>query len=131
MKRRFVLGLLLCVIACSDDEGVGASTTTGPYALRTINGAGLPFTITSGTDAGVVIVDDVITLYQGSTFAGTRRYRATAGGPIETRNETGNYSLFGTSITFRVNETGLSKLAIGDGTRMTFTEQGLTLVYSK
>lgn len=131
MKRWLALGLLLFAIACSDDDIAGSSTTTGGYTLRTVNGAGLPFTITSGTDAGTVIVDDVINLYQGGTFAGTRHTRAAASGPIETRNETGTYTLFGTSITFRVNETGQTKLAIGDGTRMTFTEQGMAMIYSK
>lgn len=131
MMKRLVLGMLLFAVACSDDEIAGASTTTGVYTLRTVNGAGLPYTITTGASAGTVIVDDVLNLYQGGTFAGTRHYRATANGPIETRNETGAYTLFGTSISFRVNETGDSKVAIGDGAQMTFIEQGMTMVFRK
>ena len=131
MMKRLVLGLLLFAVACSDDDIAGASTTTGVYTLRTVNGAGLPFTVTSGTSAGTVIVDEVLNLYQGGTFAGTRHYRASANAPIQTRNETGAYSFFGTSISFRVNETGDTKVAIGDGAQMTFIEQGMTLVFRK
>ena len=131
MMRRLALGLLMLVIACSDDDITDSSTTTGSYSLRTVNGAALPYTITSGTSAGTVIIDEVMNLYQGGTFAGTRHFRATANGPIETRSETGAYTLFGTSISFRVNETGLTKIAIGDATRMTFVEQGITMVFTK
>jgi hypothetical protein len=131
MKRRLILGLLVFAIACSDDDIAGAATTTGAYTLRTVNGSSLPYNITTGTAAGTVIVDDVITLYQGGTFAGTRHTRSTANGPIQTTNETGAYTLFGTSISFRVNETGLTKVAIGDGSRLTFVEQGVTMLYIK
>jgi hypothetical protein len=123
--------LLALAMACSDDDIAGSSSTTGAYTLRTVNGSSLPYTVVTGTSAGTVVVDDVITLFQGGTFAGTRHFRATANGTLETRAETGTYTLFGTSISLRVNETGLTKVAIGDGVSMTFVEQGLTLVYRK
>ena len=130
MMRRFALGLLLCAIACSDDI-VGASTT-GTYSLRTINGAALPYTITSGTSAGTVIVDDVISLYQGGTFAGTRRTRAAANAPIQTVNTTGTWTVgLGNTLSFRINETGATRIAVGDGVKMTIVEEGLSMVFSK
>lgn len=129
--RRLALGFVVLTTACSGDDIAGSPTTTGAYSLRTVNGSSLPYTITSGTSSGTVIVDDVMNLYQGGTFAGTRHFRATATAPIETRSETGTYTFFGNSISFRVNETGLTKVAIGDGSQMTFIEQGLTMVFRK
>jgi hypothetical protein len=99
--------------------------------LRTVNGAPPPFTVTTGSSAGTIIVDEVINLYYGFTFSTTRHVRSSANAPVQTRLETGRYSLLGTSITLSVNETGRDRIAIGDGTVMTFVEQGVTMVFSK
>lgn len=133
MTRRLRLGLVvLLAIACSgDDIPAGASTTTGTYSLRTVNGAALPYTVQTGPLAGTVIVDEVLKLYYGGTFSGARHSRTTASGSIETTATTGTYSLLGNSITFRINETGGTRVAIGDGLVMTIVEPGVSLRYSK
>ena len=128
--RRVRVWLLMLAVACTD-EPTGASTVTGAYTLRTINGAPPPFTVMTGSAAGTIILDEVINLYYGFTFATTRHVRSSANTPVETQSETGRYSLQGTSITLRVNETGRDRIAIGNGTVMTFIEQGVTMVFSK
>ena len=124
------MGLLVFAVGCSESPA-GASTSTGMYTLRTVNGSTPPYTLTAGSEAGTVIVDDVIWIYEARTFAQTRHVRRSAAGPVETQSFTGAVTFFGTSITLSVNETGRQKVAIGDGTSMTFVEEGVTMVYRK
>lgn len=131
MMRRVLMALLMACAACSGDDIAGSSTTTGSYTLRTINGSPLPYTVVGGSVAGTVIISDVISLYQGGTFAESIQFRGSASGPVEGKTRTGTFSLFGTSITLQINETGTTRVAKGDGTTMTFIEDGLTSVYRK
>ena len=131
MMRRLFLALLMLCAGCSDDEITGDSTSTGAYTLRTVNGAPPPYTIASGSEAGTTIISDIITLYDGFTFAEVVQFRGPTGGAVQSKTLTGRWELFGNSITLRINETGTSRLAKGDGATMTFVESGTTSVYRK
>ena len=133
MMRLLTLGLLMLVVACSEDDvSPLAKTTTGSYSLRTVNGATLPYTIVSGPLAGTVMVEETLNLFQGGTFAGVRRIRAAVGAPIQTVNTTGTWVFaFGNSLTFRINETGATRIATGDGMVMSVVEEGTSMFYSK
>ncbi|MCC6242751.1 MAG: hypothetical protein IT353_07905 [Gemmatimonadaceae bacterium] len=130
IRRAIVLALALLAVGGCGDDGPLNSTATGAYALRTVNGSALPYT-TPGS--GTEIIDDVITLFQGGTYAGTAHRRSMVNGQLATQTieTTGTYSFFGTSVTLRVNETGLQRLGTISGTSMTFVESGNTSVYRK
>ena len=133
MMRLLVVGLAMFVLACSDDDvSPLASTTTGAYSLRTVNGATLPYTILSGPLAGTVMVEETLNLFHGGTFAGVRRTRSAANAPIQTVNTTGTWTVgLGNTLNFRINESGAIRVAVGDGMVLTITEEGTSMFYSK
>ena len=108
IRRAIVLALALLAVGGCGDDGPLNSTATGAYALRTVNGSALP-------------------------YAGTAHRRSMVNGQLATQTieTTGTYSFFGTSVTLRVNETGLQRLGTISGTSMTFVESGTTSVYRK
>ncbi|MDQ4080621.1 MAG: hypothetical protein M3125_07660 [Gemmatimonadota bacterium] len=60
-------------VACGEDDPTGGTPITGTYALQTVNGQSLPFTITSSTqffamEEGDEIVSGVLTLDTDNTF---------------------------------------------------------------
>jgi hypothetical protein len=134
MMRRVLMGLIvmLCV-ACLQGGLTGSSTVTGAYTLRTINGSALPYTIASSGTSKTEIVDDVITLFQGGTYAESGHSRTTLAGQVsnESNSETGSYGLVGTSVTFQSSDRTRSRLMTITANTMTFVEPGMTSVFSK
>lgn len=132
--RTLSLALLLaCAVACDEPDLTGASTVTGAYTLRTVNGAGLPFAYAASPTEKIEYLDDIMTLFQGGTYARTSHKRRTLNGqitPVDS-SEGGTFLAFGTSITFRFEGTGPARVAIANGKTMTFIEQGNTQVYRK
>jgi hypothetical protein len=131
--RRVLTGLVVAFsVACLDEGVTGGSTITGAYTLRSINGSPLPFTISESGTARTEILSDVITLYQGGTYARSRDSRITVNAQvtIESRIETGAYSLFGTSVSMR-NVVGTTTVATIGGNTMTIVEPGMTAVFTK
>lgn len=128
--RRIVLGVVMLCAACADDI-TGYRSINGAYALRSVNGAPLPYTIASGSSAGMVIVADTIKVFEGGTFARPMQFRATANAPVETRLETGTQVLFRSSLSLRSNESGKVQVATINGTTLTVVEAGTTSVYRK
>lgn len=135
MTYRISRVLAICLVlagpvAC--DSGVtGSSTVFGDYALRTVNGSSLPYTSVAGT-VTTVTLDGVISLYQGLTFAESSNSRIMVNGQVtnETKTETGNWTVLGTSVSLRGNG-GTTRVAIVNGKTMTIVEHGKTSVYSK
>ena len=131
--RRVLMGLVVaCSVACLDEGVTGGSSITGAYTLRTINGSALPYTISESGAAKTEILSDVITLYQGGTYARLRESRTTVNAQvtIESRDETGAYSLVGTSVSMR-NVVGTTTVATIGGNTMTIVEAGMTAVFTK
>ena len=132
--RRLLTALIVSLsLACLGEGVTGSSSVTGSYTLRTINGAPLPYTISGSGTTSTEIIRDVITLYQGNTYARSRDSRTTVNGQTtnESTAETGSYGLFGTSITFQNGVTGESTLGNINGNTMTIVKSGMTSVYTK
>ncbi len=125
------LGLALLSGGCAGSGVVGSATVTGSYALKSVNGASLPFALNSTQS----ILDDTYTLFQGGTYARTWRRRTTMGtGTVtDTFNEAGQFITGGTSITFRRSDTTgqLDVLAQYSPNAFTVVLQGQTSVYRK
>ena len=133
MLRISLAGLgLLAVLGC-DSGIVGNSTTTGAWSLRTINGSALPFTISNSDGSKTEIIDDVITLYQGSTYSETIHSRVTVGSQTtsKTTEEAGTYVLLSTSVNLVNSDRTRSRYGLIDGYDMTFVEAGMSMVFRK
>ena len=131
-------GLLAVLIvafsfACLGEGVTGSSTITGDYTLRTINGSPLPYTISGSGANRTEIVRDVITLYQGATYARSRDSRVTVNGQTtaESSAETGSYGLLGTSVTLVNGADGQTTLATINANTMTIVKAGMTAVFTK
>jgi hypothetical protein len=131
---RPLMGLVVALsVGCLGDGMTGSSTVTGAYTLRTVNGAPLPYTIVGSGTAKTEIIDDVITLYEGGTYAESGHSRTTVSGQVanESNTEAGSYSLFGTSVTLRSSDGGRTRMPTIDGNTMTVVESGMTSVFTK
>ena len=119
-------------IACGDGV-TGSSTTTGAYSLRTINNTSLPYTIVGSSNVKTEILDDVITLYQGGTYAESGHSRTTTNGQVAngSNSEAGSYSTFGTSLTLRSGDGARTRISTIDGNTMTIVESGMLSVFAK
>jgi hypothetical protein len=126
--------LILVVLLAACDSGVtGIATVTGNWTLRTVNDSPLPYTLSGSGANKTEIVDDIIMFFEGSTYSETIHTRVTVNGTesIVTTNETGNYSLFGTSVTLTRNSGALARRGLIEGNTMTIVENGLVQDYKK
>ena len=133
MKTSLIMTVLAAavVVGCSD-KIVGTATVTGRYDLITVNGAPLPFATTSGTTK-TEILDDVINFYQGYSYAETIHLRVTTNGQAvsSTKEETGTYAFFGTSVTVTSADGTHVRRGLMDGKKMSLTDPGMAMVFSK
>jgi hypothetical protein len=133
MRKVLMALVVVFSVGCLGDGMTGSSTVTGAYTLRTVNGSPLPYTIAGSGTARTEIIDDVITLYEGGTYAESGHSRTTLNGQVANASniETGSYSLFGTSVTLRSSDGGRTRMPTIDGNTMTIVESGMTAVFTK
>lgn len=131
--RTAIVLLTVAGISSCDDGVVGSSTVTGAYTLRTVNGASLPFTSSQSATSKSEILDDVITLFQGGTYAQTAHVRTTTNGTAVTATieGAGSYQLLGTSITMITGDRSSQRIGQINANTMTFVENGRTSAYQK
>ena len=132
--RSVLAGLIVVFSAACLGEGLtGSSTITGDYTLRTVNGSPLPYTISGSGANRTEIVGEVITLYQGGTYARSRDSRVIVNGQMtsESSAETGSYTLLGTSVTLVNGANGQATLASINANTMTIVKAGMTAVFTK
>jgi hypothetical protein len=76
MKLRLLAGLV-AVVACHDATApVAAPTLPGVWALASVNGHALPFTVDSNDVGYIVLNDDSFTFKSDSTFTEVADYQA-------------------------------------------------------
>ncbi|HEX6575185.1 MAG TPA: hypothetical protein VF042_09440 [Gemmatimonadaceae bacterium] len=131
--KRILIAAAIAMSAGCDSGVVGASATTGVYTLKTVNGESLPFTISGSGANKTEIVDDKFTLYEGNTYAEQGTMRVTVNGTPSTTaiSETGSYGTLGTSMTFTNSAGTRQRVAVGTGDKITFVENGMTLIFRK
>ncbi len=132
MRKVVFAAIFAFSTACSDGI-VGSSTVTGDYRLVSINGSPLPYATANTSTTKTEIVDDVITLYEGFTYAEVIHSRVTANGQATnaTMNKAGAYSLLGNSIAFAISTGGPPRYATITADVMTMVDAGLTSVFKK
>lgn len=121
------------LLAGCDGGVVGASATAGTYPLRTVNGESLPYTISGSGNNKTEILDDKFILFEGNTYQESGNMRVTVNGTASNVaiSETGSYSTLGTSMSFTNSAGTRQRVAIGDGSRITFVENGLSYIFRK
>ena len=130
--RKTLIGVALLSVACMNDDIVGGTTVTGAYVLRTVNASPPPVTIAGSGDNKTEVIDDIITLFEGGSYAENGHARVTANGQmtVEVIAESGRYSPVGNSISL-ISNTGRIRVAASDAISMTIVEAGITWFYSK
>ena len=133
MTRTILLGALAALTAgCIDEVPMGNPTVNGTYVLQTVNGSGLPYTVTEG-ETTTTVLDGALTLFQGGTYSESGRSRQATSGQVtdHSLSEAGSYELFGTSITFRRADGRRTRLATLNNKTLTIVESAMTTVYRK
>jgi hypothetical protein len=130
IRKALVAALLCC--ACKDSV-IPVGTIRGTYALTTIDGVSLPYTVPGTTGPTTVIVADSITLMENSIFhqAGTQRVTGPGGTTTSPTSNYGTYGLLSTSITLHSDLDGNNKSGTIDGNTMTVLYPPQVRIYKK
>ena len=111
------------------------SQLPGTYSLRTVNGAGLPYSLgQDDTGATVAIASDVFTFTSDGSFTEAISETSTPSGGTATTNsgtDAGTWRLSGTTVTLTFTDQSTLTGAFASGTTITFVGNGLTAVYQK
>jgi hypothetical protein len=135
-KALAVLAMAWAFAGCGvfTESPPGSETSTGRYTLQSVNNAALPFTTSQIGTTKTELVDDVIELFQGGTFARTYHTRTTTNGQAVNTvvNRTGTWAIgMGATITLTANEDGARMIVSINARRMTSIAEGNTYVYMK
>ena len=123
----------IALVGCGKDA-VGPEDVAGTYALQTVNGQQLPFTLSEDATLKVEMLASAITLYSDMTYDWTLTERSTADGEITTTTDSfpGTYSLRGSTITLTDQEGSIDAHLSGDTMTMNIGGiLGLTLVFTR
>ena len=133
MRKVLVCLLLVVSAGCLNEDVVGDTTATGAYTLTRINNAALPFTLSTVGTTKTELLDAVITMFQGGTYAETSHLRVTTNGVVttQTRNDTGSYSFFGITLTLTSSAGNPERRGRIEATTMTIIEEGKISTYRK
>lgn len=132
---KVVAALVLTILAgCGKDSvlGVGETTATGSYILRTINGDALPATIQKIGSDSTEVLNETLVLADGAIFSISGASRVTEGGVSRTESYDldGTYTLNATALILTFSTGGRESGTVSGGT-LTLTSGGFTLVYRK
>jgi hypothetical protein len=132
-KRKALVGLALLCVGCLDDPVVGTTTLTGAYVLRSLNGSPPPAIVSGSGDNKTEVIDDVITFFEGGSYAENGHTRITVNGQTTdgTIFDTGRYSPLGTSIALNSTGGGTRSALSTDGKSLTIVEAGVRWVFTK
>lgn len=135
-RALMALAMAWTIAACGvfTESPPGSSTSTGEYTLQSVNGAPLPFTTSQAGTTKSELVDDVIQLFQGGTFARTFHTRTTTNGQtVNTANtRTGTWGIgLGATITLTANEDRSTMTVSINARRMTSLLEGNNYLYMK
>ncbi len=140
-RLRSVLTALLIVpvflAGCGDGDGPTAtSSIEGTYTLQQVNGVNLPATIYEDPDFKFEILSGSLILTQDRRYREPISFRFTdkssAQAQTRTEEDTGSYSVTGSTITFVSADADVGTFSgtVGDNT-ISYTFEGINLVYRR
>ncbi len=121
---------LIALCACS---GSTEPVITSTYALQSVGGSPLPFTVELTVASRLELVDDVVTLSARGQYTETQHYSATstAAAPnILTVADTGTYTQDGNSVSISTRSSGMLAGTL-DSDTLTINSTAGTLLYVK
>jgi hypothetical protein len=120
----FVLTVIVATLAAcgSDKKGVtGPTDVTGTYALATIDGNSLPFTVPNNPDHTIVIQSGTVILNSDHSYTIGGTGTSDGGDPQQVIADAGTYTLSGSTVTF-TSTTFTSLVYTATATSTTLTE---------
>jgi hypothetical protein len=136
MRKLIVLVALATGVACSLDTSTNTAplvgSLSGTYALQSINGSPLPFSIVSH-DTTQLIDTDSLTLDGVGNWTESVRYRQTVGAAAATNESFGLFGIWsrsGNSLTFRT-DFGLLYLGTATDTTLLLSDAGYNYVFKR
>ena len=101
--------------------------------LRSVNGAPPPATVAGSGDNKTEVIDDVLTLFEGGSYAENGHTRVTVNGQTTdgTIFDTGRYSPLGTSIALNSNGGGTRSASSSDAKSLVIVDAGVRWVFTK
>lgn len=118
---------LATLAACgSDNKGTtGPGDVTGTYALVSIDGESLPYTVPNNPDHTIVIQSGSVTLNSDHSYSIGGTGTSDGGSPEQVIADAGTYSLSGSTVTFTSTaHTPLTYTATATSTKLTETVPG-------
>ena len=135
MRRLIALALLLfapiVVEGCGSDSTAPAQTLDGTFALSSVDGASLPFTLVDGDPKLELLSDELA--FTGGNFTQHTSFRYTEGGVSSTDDnvELGTYTISGSTLVFRFPSDNSTASATVGGATITVHVDGHAFVYTK
>lgn len=135
MRRLIALALLLfapiVVEGCGSDSTAPALTLDGAFALSSVDGAALPFTLVDGDPKLELLGDELSFLGGNFTQHSSFRYTEAGVSSMEDNVELGTYTLSGSTLVFRFASDNSTASATLSGGTITVHVDGHAFVYSK
>ena len=105
----------------------------GTFTLRTVNGTGLPYTISNAGGTKVELIEGSVSLYQGNTYSSSSKVRTTTNGQATVANSTdaGSFTFEFNNLKLRSATGGAERIANLDGRSFTIVEIGTSYFYSR
>lgn len=134
MRRLLSLALALTIVGCGGDDSTTEPTNSsiaGTWALQTINGAPLPFTLAT-VPAKIELVSATAVINANGTWTSSSQTRTTINGQATTttENDNGTYTISGSTIALRSSD-GTVESGTISGSTFTQVESGFTFVFKK
>lgn len=134
MRRLIPLVALAVAVACGSDSTTQPTVASlaGTWALKSVNGSPLPFTLTSTSTSKLELLSDVVNAAANGTYTENLQFRTTINGQATTQNQTdaGTFTVNGTAVTLNSTQAGSITGALS-GNTLTLTEEGYVWVFAK
>ena len=127
MRRLFLLALPIALTACGSDNtttGITLASLAGTWSLQTVNGAALPFTISTANGMTVQLLSDTVTVAANGAFTSSEAVKTTVNGQSTTTTlpSTGTISLSGTLVSVAFTGSGSGTGTLTSATQFSFTD---------
>ena len=133
MKSFAALALVLLLSACNEFTAAKNNDHIGSYSMSSVNGIGLPFTLSDETaDTAVAVVNGTVTLNGDRTFTDRSQFQLVVDGDttVEEQVIDGRYVRSGESVSLSGYD-GSSYGAILDGTNLVVIHGPLQVSYTR
>jgi hypothetical protein len=132
MRRLAPLALLLVLGACGDPTFNDSLDHVGIYTMTTVNGGGLPATLSSNDSLQIEVTGGSVHLEADHSFSEESNFRVTEDGVASSEDErvVGHYTRRGDVFDLNGNDGTLLR-AIRNGSTLTVVRGDFELIYQK